>query len=164
MSRTWEIYQIICLKRGKSYIGLTNRGVGRRWKEHIYNAFVGNCDFLLSRAIRKYPESSFVVEVLERKCSFDEAVAAERFWIANCGTTVPLGYNSTTGGDGTDGCELVGRKRSPETCAKISIVMKGKKKSEAHRKAMSVSRKLAISNSLKLRVHLAEMQRRSRLS
>lgn len=83
---------------GKSYVGWTSRGWRVRWADHVNSA--SRLDTAMARAIRKYGAEAFEHRVLETCPTRADAAAAEQRWIAELGTQVPAGYNSTAGGDG----------------------------------------------------------------
>lgn len=109
--REWDIYRIINSINGKSYIGITLRGVHKRWATHIAGALRGDRG-AFAAAIRKYGPNSFSVTVLYHAISTREAHAVERGLIAAYRTLMPNGYNLSLGGDG--------QPLLPETRLKIS--------------------------------------------
>ncbi len=90
------IYQITNVVNGKRYIGKTTKSAEDRLKKHFYNAKSGQNTHLY-KAIRKYGEASFTIEVVENT---DEQQLNEReiFWISKLSPE----YNMTIGGDGGD--------------------------------------------------------------
>lgn len=94
---------------GKSYIGITSKGLAARWRQHRANAKKGrgvvNGDecCALYPAMRKYGSVSFVVDELAQSDSWEELCAMEQEQIAAYGTLSPGGYNLTIGGDGATG-------------------------------------------------------------
>jgi len=69
--RNHLIYLITCSETGDTYIGLTvvrkkavMKSAERRWKDHIYQAFVEGRDFPLHRLIRDVGADSFHHKVL----------------------------------------------------------------------------------------------------
>lgn len=109
----WKIYLATCQTSGKGYVGLTQQGVGVRWRQHLSEARTRKGK-LLHKAIRRYGPESFAVTEIATVASYDEAIQAERDAVAKIGTPVPKGYNLTIGGDG-----VVGSKRSDLTRRKI---------------------------------------------
>lgn len=98
------IYKITNIVNQKSYIGKTARALTVRWKQHLYDAKNPNKKITaLGRAINKYGESSFSLEVLVENLSNDSLDAAESYWIKHYNTFKGIGYNCTKGGDGTCG-------------------------------------------------------------
>lgn len=94
---------------GKKYIGLTSKGIDKRWKSHI--AFAKNHNkYHFHKAINKYGIDSWNHEILEDNIdNIEEANMLEKFYI-NKHDTFNNGYNSTIGGDGTTGNRSVTEK------------------------------------------------------
>lgn len=122
------IYKITNTLNGKSYIGKTRQGLGRRITQHKYDSKRGSLG--IGAAIRKYGWENFTVEVLE-ECPIELLNEREIFWIAELNSKAPNGYNLTDGGDGGRGCSP-----SAETRAKLSAKMKGR---PAHNKGQKMS-------------------------
>lgn len=97
----FQAYIIRCLKNGKRYIGITSRGLKRRWTEHLYDA--GRSHMAISRAIAKHGKEAFQIEPLCSAQSWNEICAIERALIDQHGTRAPRGYNISEGGDGPFG-------------------------------------------------------------
>jgi group I intron endonuclease len=121
---------------GKRYIGVTAR-FERRKQEHNWASTAGFTR-LFNRAIRKYGFDSFEFTILKEFDVYEDGIAAERDFIA----ILKPEYNLTAGGESTLGykhtpdqlakrslrpCPLKGKPRSPETIAKMSASLKGKK-------------------------------------
>jgi group I intron endonuclease len=92
------IYKITNKVNGKIYIGQTTRSIKFRWKRHVEAArYTSNS--ILHKAIRKYGEHSFEIELIEYaddKVSLNEK---EIFWISHFNSTdSSIGYNITKGG------------------------------------------------------------------
>lgn len=136
------IYLLTNLVNGKRYVGKTSRSLEVRWQGHLGSARRGDSDMLVCRAIKKHGSNAFKREVLEEYT--DERLGeTEKFWISLLGTHVSQGgYNLTFGGDGglpgykfSDESrekirqKVLGRKLSPEACAKISAAHKGRSRS-----------------------------------
>ena len=115
---------------GKKYIGQTTRSVEERWKEHLRKTITYDHPF--SRALRKYNEEDFSLEVLCECSCQEELDTKEVYYIENLNTISPFGYNCTYGG--------VGGKLSKETVRKISSSLIGKTHSDETKRKMSVSR------------------------
>lgn len=126
------IYCVTCLVNGKQYIGQTKKTVEHRWKEHI-NETVRE-DYKFHRAIRKYGEENFLIEVvieisspnkeeLKAKLDYIERRLIKRF------DTRRNGYNSTDGGDGCYGLTI-----TEETREKLRLSHLGKPVLESTRK------------------------------
>jgi len=78
------IYKITNLINNKMYIGQTNN-VNRRWNEHRTK----NTNSIIHKAIQKYGEENFKIEVLEKTVNPDED---ELKWIVYF-NSVHEGYN-----------------------------------------------------------------------
>jgi group I intron endonuclease len=90
------VYQITCTVNLKSYIGITCRGLQKRWADHRASA-KSRPTTKLHWAIRKHGVEAFEVSILETVTDFEVAKAAEVRWIE----TLKPAYNMTSGGDGT---------------------------------------------------------------
>lgn len=120
------IYKITNLVNNKIYIGKTVRDVNQRFTEHKLKARNG-LNYHLSRAMRKYGEENFIIEVIQVFCCSTSSLLnkkldeAEKHYI-ELFSTKDRGYNMTDGGDGTSG-HIV----NAITKAKISKSKKGSK-------------------------------------
>ena len=116
---------------GKAYIGITTGTAQERLAEHAYWARAGK-SYVLSAAIRKYGVDAITVETLATADEWSELTAMERQAIADHGTRAPAGYNMTDGGDGAPKGNTynVGKKRTPESRARMSASAVGRKHSE----------------------------------
>jgi len=112
---------------GKSYIGQTNNYTNRSSSHRRTNS----CPAFRS-AIKKYGWDAFTHEILLDGLTLDEANEAEQRLITEHNTLSPNGYNLTTGGKNFLLSEEAkakisagnrGKKRSPETRAKISAIV-----------------------------------------
>jgi group I intron endonuclease len=121
---TWLIYRHINKINNKSYIGLTKQSASRRWQNGLGYS---KSQPLFYRAIKKYGWENFTHEILEENlATLQEAAERESFWIAHyhtwCRDPNCMGYNLTTGGEGTPGhivSEETKRKISEANCGKI---------------------------------------------
>lgn len=110
---------------GKVYIGITARPVSRRW--HGGSAYRNNPHFY--SAIKRYGWGAFKHEILAEGLTREEACAMERRLIKEHQSTDPeKGYNHSPGGDKT----TLGYKFSPESRARISQALRGKRKGVPH--------------------------------
>lgn len=117
---------------GKSYIGITGKGLDKRRKQHIKTAnskLSKNLKF--HRAILKYGSDSISWEILEKVNSFEKAKDREMFYIAQF-DSLYNGYNMTAGGGGAKSF-----KHSEEAKAKISIKSKNQVTSDEKRRKIS---------------------------
>lgn len=119
------IYKVTNTVNGHIYIGQTKTALGKRWSKHCSDARSG-AGWVLAAAIRKYGHEAFTLDVVEECADKDALNAAEIAWILKL---QPL-YN-VCGGGGSLG------SHSDETKAKISLRLKGKPFSEAHKQNIS---------------------------
>lgn len=91
------IYKITNKKNGKLYIGQSVRDLSIRWKEHLSEAKGSRYNFPLYRAIRKYGEDNFELDILQKCSSLEELNEFEEYWIKFYKSNV-IGYNADTGG------------------------------------------------------------------
>lgn len=103
MDKKYLIYKHTNKINGKSYIGLTSYTIEKRWKEHVRDAISYDSPYHFHRAIRKYPldiwEHSVVCDSI---LTFEDAKNLECHYV-DLYDTYNNGYNSTKGGDGTNG-------------------------------------------------------------
>ena len=125
-----SIYAIIDGTNDFEYIGQTTKAVEKRFKEHT------KADTRIGYAIRAHGKDMFVVVVLKVCHSKDELDYWERRLIKSRDSKHPNGYNLTDGGEGGIPCDETrakmsvtrkGKKKSPETCAKLSVALRGEK-------------------------------------
>lgn len=135
------IYQITNILTKDCYVGKTTKTIEQRLHRHNYNAFQGNSQTYLHRAIRKYGAHNFIIESLESVNNFDELNIKEMDWIKR----IKPRYNMTKGGDGGDTsnspnyikaiskrCQkginngMFGKKHSEKTIEKIRKALLGK--------------------------------------
>ena len=146
------IYRITNTVNGKVYIGKWH-GISPepRWKQHIYAAKKGS-GCTIHKAIRKYGEFNFSVEVIATASSPKQLSVMETEFIKlNKSHQPEFGYNMTLGGDGAPHGELnwmFGRPKTPsllEACSRGGRVgglkNKGKTRSLEVRKRLSTYRK-----------------------
>jgi group I intron endonuclease len=134
---TMIIYKITNLINGKIYVGQTIHSLQSRWLRHCRKS----SNSVVSKAIRKHGEISFIVEILESCKSEKELDQRERYWISCFNSTVKMfGYNRTNGGQcgGLCGDALNKMKLG------VSKALKGRKKPkrtiiqiEKHRQSIS---------------------------
>ena len=131
------IYQITNLVNGKVYIGQTVRGIRNRLNNHCCHAtayltgkYKGR-DTSLFRAIRKYGRESFSIHVICSCQSKEELDLMEDLYIVLLGGySKKTGYNIRRGG--------AHGKMSDEVRAAMSLLHRGEKHSEEHKKKMSI--------------------------
>ena len=118
------IYRIINRTNGKIYIGQTIRNLNQRWVEHCSK---NTCPHL-NNAIKKYGRDNFTIEEIFHTFTIEDLNWAEQYFISYYNSLTPNGYNLTTGG--------LNHLYSEESRQKISKALKGKPKSEEHKKNM----------------------------
>ena len=123
------IYRVTNTVNGHFYIGQTKMPLAKRWSKHCSDARAG-AGWVLAAAIRKHGKEVFVLDVIE-ECADKEALnAAETAWISKL---QPM-YNACAGGGGLG-------SPSQEVRSKISLAIRGTKRSEEARKNMSAAQK-----------------------
>jgi group I intron endonuclease len=125
-----RIYVITNTVNQKQYVGMTSKTLSVRWSNHKADAR-RNVQWLLHKAIRKYGEENFKIELLE-ECdvdSLDELGLIESRYIEE----LTPAYNMTLGGEGNRGVGMPGekngmfnRKHTAESKEKMSANRKGK--------------------------------------
>lgn len=146
-----RVYIITNMVNGKQYVGVTSQTIQARFLEHKKSSRHPNRKRKLLRAMRKYGEENFKVELLEDNIPYEQITEKEQFYIAKY-DTYNNGYNMTIGGDGICGYaygEYWREKMQPvwdsiyteERAKKISNALKGTHKSEQHRKKLSEAKK-----------------------
>jgi group I intron endonuclease len=137
------VYLITNTVNGKRYVGKTQRGLHRRWREHCDSARQDS-RYLIHRAIQKYGATAFTREAVAEAESLPDLNRLECEWISRLGTIAPGGYNLTRGGEGVAGPAQETRKRmsdakrgkplSPEHCRKIGLAVRGRVFTAEHRR------------------------------
>jgi group I intron endonuclease len=134
---TSGIYCIENKNNCKRYIGKSGTGIEKRWKIHKYEL---NKNIHKNKHLQyswlKNGENNFLFYIIE-KCENVESILNEReiFWINKFKANNPdFGYNLTIGGDG-----MSGYKHNLNAKNKLSVLFKGKPKSEEHKKKLSLS-------------------------
>jgi hypothetical protein len=125
-----RIYIITNTLNNHRYIGMTSKSLSSRWSLHKADAR-RNKQYHLHRAIRKYGEENFKIELLEETnvISLQDLGNIEIEWIKKLNPE----YNMTTGGEGHTGISLSGekngmfnRKHTQESKEKMSANRTGK--------------------------------------
>jgi len=80
---------------GKSYIGMTGTSLEKRVAQHFYLARKGQ-GYALHKALRKYGENSFSIEILAKTESEAEAIKLEEMYIKQF-DSIANGYNCIGG-------------------------------------------------------------------
>lgn len=98
MTRYGRIYIIKNTVNDKVYVGQTKVSLKLRFQNHLSAARNGK-DYIIGKAIRKYGENKFYIELLE-ECTIEELNEREKYWIAFFNSTDNRsGYNISTGGN-----------------------------------------------------------------
>ena len=141
----YNIYLITNLENKKQYVGITKFSITERFYQHTKRGFI------LTKAIKKYGEDKFSIELIEEVDTSGKAYELEQSYIKEYNSKVPYGYNITDGGDGIFGWEateeyrqecservkqlhkekkvgMYGKMHSDETKRKMSEASKGKSK------------------------------------
>lgn len=93
------IYKITNKINGKIYIGQTIHSIHSRFLKHKTIARIKNRDYkAIHKAINKYGEDNFVLELVEECHSMEELNNKETEYIKQFNSLVPNGYNLCTGG------------------------------------------------------------------
>lgn len=133
---------------GKIYIGLTNKSLEKRWKlGYKHNKY-------FTDAINKYGSENFKHEIIYSGLTHIEAEKKEIETIALFRSNErEYGYNLTSGGGGR-----LGYKHTEASKRKMSKSATGKKKSDEHRKNISIANKKRFQDP-KQRELLASLQK-----
>jgi DNA-binding CsgD family transcriptional regulator len=98
MTRYSRIYIIKNTVNDKVYVGQTKVSLKLRFQNHLSAARNGK-DYIIGKAIRKYGEDKFYIELLE-ECTVEELNEREKYWIAFFNSMDNRsGYNISTGGN-----------------------------------------------------------------
>lgn len=98
MTRYGRIYIIKNTVNDKVYVSQTKVSLKLRFQNHLSAARNGK-DYIIGKAIRKYGEDKFYIELLE-ECTVEELNEREKYWIAFFNSTDNRsGYNISTGGN-----------------------------------------------------------------
>jgi group I intron endonuclease len=121
------IYMASNIINGKVYIGKTITSLDARKWQHEHKR--SNCTYF-KRAIEKYGKDSFRWDIIDSGRSAEQLNQLENWWIEYMESANPEhGYNLMSGG--------IGSLQSEDTRKKISMALKGIKKSPEARKNMS---------------------------
>jgi group I intron endonuclease len=88
---------------GKRYVGISERPLAKRIKDHLKLSTGTRSNKAIHRAIQKYGKDQMVVYVLAEGVSGDDLYEAEKHFITELETLGVNGYNMTVGGEGTIG-------------------------------------------------------------
>lgn len=130
-----QIYKVTDLTNNFIYIGKTTKNINERKKDHLSKARRKVNNIRFHNAIRAHGQDNFTWSVIE-ECSNDLLNEREMYYISKLkSNNKKFGYNMTEGGDNDPKVNL-GRKRSKETCLKISLAFKGRKFTKEQKKTM----------------------------
>jgi group I intron endonuclease len=124
------IYCFHCIPTGKKYIGMTQKTLNHRVKQHINNT---KRDYKVSKkfynSIKKYGIENFIIGIIE-ECNINLLSEKEKFYIEKY-DTYKNGLNSTLGGEGVSGW-----KHTKETKDKIKKSRKKQIITEEHKEKL----------------------------
>lgn len=124
------IYCFHCIPTGKKYIGLTEKTLEYRVKQHLHNV---KQNYKTSRkfynSIKKYGIDNFIIGIIE-ECDVFLLYEREKFYIKKY-NTYKNGLNSTLGGEGASGW-----KHTEETRKKLGNINRGRKLTEEHKEKL----------------------------
>lgn len=100
------VYKITNNINGKIYIGITEKTICQRFKEHVWAANRGARPYPLYKAILKYGAQNFSIEQIDVAANRDELRKKEIFYIAKYKANIPgVGYNQSPGGETNGGSD-----------------------------------------------------------
>jgi group I intron endonuclease len=147
----YAIYVVTNLVNSKQYVGITT-SFDRRWHEHQTDK-----SRVLYDAIQKYGIENFHISYIADAFNFECACDIERMLIIEKNTKAPNGYNLTNGGEGSGGYV-----HKEETKKRVSLKLKGIKKSKETREKMSAARKgIVFSEETKARISASRKGKQS---
>lgn len=147
----YYIYKITNKLNGKIYIG---QHLVPKYHE-TFRRYMGS-GIAITEAYEKYGKENFdkeIIEYIDDDEKHEHVSEREKYWITYYNCMTPNGYNISPGGEGgctsesgKKGAETRKRngtdKRTPEQRLKMSKTMKGKPKSELHKKHLSEHHRL----------------------
>lgn len=145
---SYRVYLITNLINDKKYVGITHNTIEHRFEEHLQKSRCKNGTWILHRALRKYGQENFKIELLEDNIDKQQIGDKETYYI-NLYDTYNNGYNMTLGGAGTSGYKhpkgfvktYIDKIITLERNAKISQSLKGKSFTQSHKTNLSISMK-----------------------
>ena len=142
----YTIYKATNKINGKSYVGYSSDWKSRK-RLHKHNADKNKKSYPFYNAIRKYGFDNFIWEVLyQSKDKIHTLEEMESFFIEECNTITPYGYNMKTGGEGGNlslesrkkiSNSRIGIKFSEEHINNLKLSHIGKKPSDETKKRLS---------------------------
>lgn len=121
------VYKITNKINGKIYIGITTKTLEKRRQQHIRWCKHKMRKYIIHKAINKYGTDNFLLEIIDNFNGNKDACEREVKYVSSYNSFIPNGYNMTLGGEGVLGHK---HQQTDETKKKISLSMKGIKKSE----------------------------------
>ena len=132
MNNKWCVYAHINKSDGSVYVGITSQKLSDRFRNG--NGYRKSIYFW--RAIQKYGWDNFVHMVVAENLSEQSAKEIERVVISSLrDKDIPL-YNLTDGGEGMSGSRI-----SEDAINRLRLKLKGRPKSDEHRRKISESRR-----------------------
>lgn len=115
-----NIYKVINLLNGKSYVGVTVNTIQERFTQHVYMSTSRSSSGSLQSAIYRHGREKFSIELLEVS-ELQDLSSKEKNWISVSGSIAPSGYNLNSGGAGIGGAySSVGISFNGKTFSSIS--------------------------------------------
>lgn len=132
------VYKITNTTTNQIYFGWTIKDLQIRWKRHWYKAAI-KTDYL-HLSMKKYGKDAFMIESVFETDDNEIAKQKEIELIALFQTNISRfpdgnGFNMTDGGEGTIGYVFTQKHKDS-----LSIALKGKPKSENHRKSIQTAK------------------------
>lgn len=131
--KTYIVYKFTS-PSGRSYIGITSKGIEHRLNKHLIDAKLNSYNSVFHKAIKKYGIDAFTLDIIVENVPHYFISAFEKYWI-NYYDTYNNGYNSTLGGEG-----MAGFYPSKETREKQAAAKRGKKLAQETKDKMSKQR------------------------
>ena len=138
MQNKINIYKIINLINGKSYIGQTVSDIEKRYKQHTQKC--SGCR-RLKEAFEEFGKDNFRISLIDQAETEQEAFEKEALWIKKENTLYPNGYNLLLGGFSNGHTEDTKQKMSqtrkgkhPRWATEASTSLEARtKRSESHK-------------------------------
>lgn len=131
-----EVYRVVNMITGKSYIGKTTVGYLKRMRKHELNA-LNKVNRRLYDSMNHHGFSCFIVGVLSEHTSIDELNKAEISAIEEFNSLIPNGYNMTLGGDGGYTLSKWSTERRENLYKQQALTRTGVKRTTEQRERMS---------------------------
>jgi len=95
----FKIYQILCAKNSKEYIGLTIQSLQDRLRGQFNEAFSTKSSSKFHRAIRKYGKQNFTIHLIRNDARDYKELGDQEVNEIDKRNSIKLGYNTSYGGD-----------------------------------------------------------------